>query len=117
LPPDEEEFLHAVPYLVDTSSYALRREVLARWSRCWGVGRGADCIFATELVRHEVGIGTGRRTVGYRLDVTTRPSTADYFLRGNDLTRQLYGSTLPWITSRPGLSVSCPEELIVRFGT
>jgi glycosyltransferase involved in cell wall biosynthesis len=50
LPPDEQEFLLAVPYLVDTSCYALRTELVPRWSRCWEVGRGADCPFATELI-------------------------------------------------------------------
>ena len=116
LPPDEEEFLLAVPYLVDTSCYCLRREVVARWSRCWEVGRGADCVFATELIRHEVGVGTGQRTVGYRLDVKAHPTTAEYFLKGNDLARQHYGSPLPWITRQPGGTVAPPDELVTRFG-
>jgi glycosyltransferase involved in cell wall biosynthesis len=115
LPPEEAQFLLAVPYLVDTSCYALRFGTLDRWSRCWEIGRGADCVFATELIRHERGVGTGRRTVGYRLDIDTRQSTAEYFLRGNKLVRERFGDELPWTRPEQGRLVLHPEHLATRF--
>jgi hypothetical protein len=116
LPPDQEEFLGACPYLVDTSCYALRREVLVRWSRCWDLGWGADCVFATELVHREPGVGTGRRTVSYRLDTDAQRDVARYFLTGNELAGELYGSPPPWVAPPGGGPVARPEPAIVRFG-
>lgn len=114
--PGEEEFLLSCPYLIDTSCYALRREVLVRWSRCWDYGWGADCIFATDLIRHEFGVGTGQRTVAYRLDVSAFPEIAEYFVIGNELALEQYGESFPWVGTEPGCVVRAPVPRLQRFG-
>jgi hypothetical protein len=116
LPTEYQDFLRACPYLIDTSCFALRREVLVRWSRCWDIGWGADGVFSTELVRHEAGVGTGLRTVSYRVDVDKEPDVAAYFLAGNELASELYGARFPWIATEPRTFVTGPEPRIDRFG-
>lgn len=116
LPPAQEEFFCACPYLIDTSCYAVARDVLVRWSRCWDLGWGADCVFATDLIRHEQGVATGQRTVAYRLDVQAQPDVAEYFLTGNELADQEFGPTFPWVASSVEALIAPPTPRLARFG-
>lgn len=93
---NQEAFLTQFPYLIDTNCYGLRRCVLLRLAATWHAGWGADCIFATTLIRSARGVATGRRTVRYRLDSNRQPGAAEYFLEGNRLALEVYGQDLPW---------------------
>jgi glycosyltransferase involved in cell wall biosynthesis len=84
-------------YLVDTSSYAFRREFLIQVCQLWHSGWGGDRRFFN-LVREQTKHNTsGKRTLCYRLDGNEGSVTADFFKKGNEYYNNFYKGEYPWL--------------------
>jgi glycosyltransferase involved in cell wall biosynthesis len=84
-------------FLVDTSCYCIKREVIARMSGAWYGKWGADRIFLATLAKNFPLWGcTGRATLNYRLGGNPGSVTKDFFVRGNAVMRSRYPSGFPW---------------------
>ena len=71
-------------YLVDTSSYAFRREFLIQVSQLWHSGWGGDRRFFNLIREHAKHDNSRHRTLCYRLDGNPGSVTADFFKKGNE---------------------------------
>jgi hypothetical protein len=83
------------PHLIDTSCYALRTTLYVETAPLWYAGYGADCIVGTWLVQNHAVATIGRATVNYPLTSAASPPV-EWFIDGNRLMSDLYGSQLPW---------------------
>jgi glycosyltransferase involved in cell wall biosynthesis len=84
-------------HLVDTSTYCIRRSVITRLAGAWYSGWGGDRRFYSVISREAPNFGcTGLATVGYRLDGNPDSVNADFFIKGNLMTKQRYPNGYPW---------------------
>jgi glycosyltransferase involved in cell wall biosynthesis len=94
---DEAEVrMHAsYPNLVDSSCYALPRELACTVAPLWQQLH-ADSVVPSFLVPRYTGVCTGKSTVNYVLGGDSG-TPSEWFTDGNRLIRELYASTpLPW---------------------
>ncbi|HYV47670.1 MAG TPA: glycosyltransferase family A protein [Myxococcaceae bacterium] len=84
-------------YLVDTSCFAVRREVLIGISFVWHQPRGADRV-VTELLRdqHPRHGCSGRYSLNYRLGSGPDSPVAEFFLAGNAAMARRHPRGFPW---------------------
>lgn len=95
LSPDEAERHGRYPNLVDSSCYALPRELACAVAPLWQ-SLHADSVVGSHLVQHYEGACTGRVTVNYALGGGSG-TPVSWFLDGNRAVRERYGATqLPW---------------------
>jgi len=90
-------------YLVDTSSYAFRREFLIQVCNHWHSGWGGDRRFLkilTQQFKHDNYGTTGQHTLNYRLDDNINKKYGDisFFANGNEQVKQFYNGVYPWST-------------------
>jgi glycosyltransferase involved in cell wall biosynthesis len=91
-------------HLVDTSSFAFKREFLIQVCQNWHSGWGGDRRFY-DIITHKFGVQsfdtTGKHTLNYRLPDMNRAygGDLDFFARGNELVKQRNGGKYPWISS------------------
>jgi hypothetical protein len=82
---------------VDTSSYALTREVAIRIASFWHGGWGQDRIVLTALSqnfrRYDC---SGRYTTNYRLNGNPGSVTKEFFERGNAVMKERFPGGFPW---------------------
>lgn len=83
-------------FLIDTSSFAFRREFLIQCCHLWHWGWGGDRRFYN-FIRDQMHNTNGKHTLCYRLDGNPNSVTKDFFEVGNDAMRNFYGIKLPWI--------------------
>jgi len=84
-------------YLVDTSSYCIKRNIAASIASSWYGGWGQDRQVLATLKRYFPKFDTtGKHTLCYRLAGNTNSVTADFFIKGNSEMARRYGTKFPW---------------------
>lgn len=84
-------------FLIDTSSYAFRREFLIRCCHIWHHGWGGDRNFyntVRKLTKHDT---NGRYSLCYRLDGNQGSVSVNFFKEGNEETKRIYKGKYPWV--------------------
>ena len=90
-------YLGANHHLVDTSSFCIKREVIAQIGSAWHWGWGGDRRFLSAISQHFPQWGTtGRYTLNYRLDGNPNSVNKEFFDNGNRIQYERYGSEFPW---------------------
>lgn len=91
---------------IDTSCYAIRRNVAVVLGHAWYGQWGADRQFFGALKQHRPNFGcTGQYTVNYRLDGNENSVKPEFFAQGNALNQQKY-ETFPWKNEQRSLQVA-----------
>lgn len=84
---------------VDTSSFAIRRDVAVKIGHAWYGQWGADRQFFTNLKRHFSKYDcTKAHTMCYRLDGNPNSVTKEFFEEGNKVHTEKYDGVFPWKT-------------------
>lgn len=84
-------------FLIDTSSFAFRREFLIKVSQFWHHGWGGDRHFFYNVKDFAKYNTNGKHTLCYRLDGNPNSVTATFFEQGNEAMKTIYGDKFPWI--------------------
>ena len=97
---------------IDTSCFAIRRDIAVRIGHSWYGKWGADRQFFYALKQNFSNYNcTNANTVAYRLDGNSNSVTEDFFKSGNELNEQKYNGKFPWKIKQhllqvgPGISV------------
>lgn len=84
-------------YLVDTSTYCIRKEIIVQLAPAWYSGWGGDRRFYSIISKHVPQYGcTGKYSVSYRLDGNPNSVNADFFINGNAIMESKYPVGFPW---------------------
>lgn len=84
-------------FLVDTSCYCIKRDVIVRISGAWYAQWGGDRVFYANLSHHFKNYScTGNHTINYGLDGNPGSVTADFFLQGNSAMKSKFPKSFPW---------------------
>ena len=90
-------FLNDQSYLVDTSCYCIKREVIVQIGGAWYGGWGGDRQFFANVSRYFPRFDTtGLHTLCYRVDGNPGSVNKDFFVQGNEVMKQRYGERFPW---------------------
>ena len=104
-------FFNDEVFHVDTSSFAIRRDIAVRIGHAWYGQWGADRQFFGALKRHFTRYDcTNAHTMCYRLDGNEGSVTKDFFIEGNKKQEEKYKGEYPWKTTKllsigPGISL------------
>lgn len=92
-------FTHNDPqYLVDTSSFAFKREFLEKTCHLWHSGWGGDRRYFYSVLPMNPKWDTNyKHTLCYRLDGNPGSVDADFFIKGNAEQLKHYNGELPWL--------------------
>lgn len=97
---------------IDTSCFAVRRDVAVRIGHAWYGQWGADRQFFNALKHHFPNYDcTNQYTTNYRLDGNENSVTEEFFIEGNKISTEKYQGLLPWKTGQqfvkvgPGISI------------
>jgi glycosyltransferase involved in cell wall biosynthesis len=92
-------FTHHDPqYLIDTSSFAFKREFLQKTCHLWHSGWGGDRRYFYSILAGNPNWDTNyKHTLCYRLDGNPSSVNADFFVRGNAEQLKHYNGELPWL--------------------
>ena len=97
---------------IDTSSFAIRRDVAVRIGHSWYGQWGADRQFFGALKQYFPKYDcTNAHTLCYRLDGNPNSVTKEFFDNGNEINQQKYNGEFPWKSKQrsslvvPGTSV------------
>jgi hypothetical protein len=92
---------------IDTSCFAIRRDVAVRIGHAWYGQWGADRQFFTNLKHHYTKFAcTGNYTLNYRLDGNENSVSPDFFKEGNELNFNKYNGIFPWKNEQRSLQVA-----------
>lgn len=84
-------------YHIDTSSFAVRKDVAIQMGPAWYAQWGADRQFFGAMKQYHPNFGcTGEHTLCYRLDGNEKSVTEEFFVKGNAETKKKYGDNYPW---------------------
>ena len=82
---------------IDTSSFAIKRDVAARIGHAWYGQWGADRQFFATLKQHFPRFEcSNTHSLCYRLDGNDNSVKSDFFLGGNEKMETKYGKDFPW---------------------
>jgi glycosyltransferase involved in cell wall biosynthesis len=82
---------------IDTSSFAVRRDVAINVGHAWYGQWGADRQFFAALRRHYPNFAcSSQYTLCYRLSGNPRSPSKEFFQQGNHVNRQKYAGRFPW---------------------
>lgn len=82
---------------IDTSSFAIRRDVAVCVGHSWYGQWGADRQFFHTLKKHFTKFDCNRKhTLNYRLDGNENSVKEEFFIEGNKVTNQKYPNGYPW---------------------
>jgi glycosyltransferase involved in cell wall biosynthesis len=96
---------------IDTSSFAIRRDIAVRIGHAWYGQWGADRQFFHNLKHHYPNFAcTNAHTMRYRLDGNPNSVNKDFFEEGNRIQHEKYNGQFPWKSSS-GMSISEPVTL------
>lgn len=108
-------FFNNETFHIDTSSFAVRRDVAVRIGHAWYGQWGADRQFFGALKHHFPKFAcTNEYSMCYRLDGNPNSVTADFFKQGNDASLKKYpDGQFPWLKDEkmerdiigPGISI------------
>ena len=88
---------------IDTSSFAVRRDVAVRIGHAWYGQWGADRQFFNAIKQHFPKFDcTRKHSMCYRLDGNENSVTKEFFLDGNKKNHEKYNSQLPWLQEPKG---------------
>lgn len=97
---------------IDTSSFAVKKDVAVRIGHAWYGQWGADRQFFHNLKNNFPNFScTNVHTMCYRLDGNPNSVTKEFFDKGNEINNQKYNGNFPWKSERqllqvaPGISV------------
>lgn len=92
-------FSHDNPqYLIDTSSFAFKRQFLIKTCQHWHHGWGGDRnYFYNALKYNPIWDSSYKHTLCYRTDSNPNSPDADFFIKGNKAQLEHYKGQLPWI--------------------
>jgi len=98
---------------IDTSSFAVKRDVAVRIGHAWYGQWGADRQFFYNLARHYPKFDcSNSHTLCYRLDGNPNSVKPEFFEEGNRINSQKYNGNFPWKNEKrlssqvgPGISV------------
>jgi glycosyltransferase involved in cell wall biosynthesis len=97
---------------IDTSCFAVRRDVAVRIGHAWYGQWGADRQFFGALKNHFPKYScTNQYTTNYRLDGNENSVNEDFFIEGNKINSEKYQGNFPWksgqefISVGPGISI------------
>jgi glycosyltransferase involved in cell wall biosynthesis len=92
-------FSHDNPqYLIDTSSFAFKREFLIKTCQHWHHGWGGDRNYFYNALRYNPKWDTNyKHTLCYRTDSNPNSPDANFFMNGNQKQLEHYKGKLPWI--------------------
>ena len=97
---------------IDTSCFAVRRDVAVRIGHAWYGQWGADRQFFSALQKHfNKHSCTKKYTTNYRLAGNENSVNEDFFIEGNGVNFAKYNGILPWKTDKqyvkvgPGISI------------
>ena len=84
-------------YHIDTSSFAVRRDVAVNIGHAWYGQWGADRQFFSNLKKFFPNFEcTGNHSLCYRLDGNANSVTSEFFEEGNKYTKEKYQGNYPW---------------------
>jgi len=91
---------------IDTSSFAIKRDVAVRIGHAWYGQWGADRQFYTAIKKHFNNYEcTNEHTLCYRLDGNPNSVTKEFFEDGNKIQNEKYEGKFPWKIKQPSLQV------------
>jgi glycosyltransferase involved in cell wall biosynthesis len=98
---------------IDTSSFAIRREVAVGIGQAWYAQWGADRQFFGALKQHFPNYScSANHSLNYRLDGNPNSVNWEFFEKGNEVNKQKYQGNYPWkqkvnnlMTVGPGISI------------
>lgn len=100
---------------IDTSCFAIKRDIAVRIGHAWYGQWGADRQFYKALSTHFPNyVCTNQHTVCYRLDGNPNSVTADFFESGNAINKTNYNGSLPWKTNNIQYWSQVPQAISVR---
>ena len=86
---------------IDTSSFAVRRDVAVRIGHAWYGQQGADRQFFGAIKQHFPKYDcTRKHSLNYRLDGNSGSVTIQFFDQGNEVNKQKYQGKFPWLEER-----------------
>jgi hypothetical protein len=92
---------------IDTSSFAIKRDVAVRIGHAWYGQWGADRQFFYNLKQSFPNFTcTNNHTLCYRLDGNPNSVTQEFFEKGNEIQKQNYDEEFPWKIKRHSLQVA-----------
>jgi glycosyltransferase involved in cell wall biosynthesis len=92
---------------IDTSSFAIRRDVAVRVGHSWYGQWGADRQFFGALKKYFPKYDcTNAHTLCYRLDGNPNSVTKEFFENGNTINQQKYNGEFPWKSKQHSLQVA-----------
>jgi glycosyltransferase involved in cell wall biosynthesis len=84
-------------HLIDTSSFAFKREQLINYGHLWHSGWGGDRRFLSFMHQMNIPYGcSGQYTLNYRLDGNPNSVKPDFFTYCNSIMRNKYPNGFPW---------------------
>ena len=100
---------------IDTSCFAIRRDVAVRIGHAWYGQWGADRQFFGAMKKHYPKLDcTNTYTVNYRLDGNENSVTKEFFEQGNKETRAKYGDKYPWLDKKELVQVAPGVSIIMK---
>ena len=100
---------------IDTSCFAVRRDVAVHIGHSWYGQWGADRQFFGAIKKHYPKFDcTNTYTVNYRLDGNENSVTKDFFEQGNKETRAKYGDKYPWLDKKELVQVAPGVSIIMK---
>jgi glycosyltransferase involved in cell wall biosynthesis len=100
---------------IDTSSFAVKRDVAVRIGQSWYGQWGADRQFFHNIRHHFPKYDcTGSHTMCYRLDGNENSVNKEFFEEGNEIQRQKYNGNFPWNSVKKHVQIV--EPIIIGPG-
>ena len=100
---------------IDTSCFAVRRDVAVHIGHSWYGQWGADRQFFGAIKKHYPKFDcTNTYTVNYRLDGNENSVTKDFFEQGNKETHAKYGDKYPWLDKKELVQVAPGVSIIMK---
>ena len=92
---------------IDTSSFAIRRDIAVRVGHAWYGQWGADRQFFSALSQNFPKYAcTNTHTLCYRLDGNPGSVTKEFFEQGNEINNKNYSGEFPWKSSPKFITIS-----------
>lgn len=83
---------------IDTSCFAVRRDIAVSVGHAWYGQWGADRQFFHTLKKHYPNfVCTNQHTINYRLGGNEGSVKKDFFLKGNEVMKNVYKGDFPWL--------------------
>lgn len=102
---------------IDTSSFAVKRDVAIRIGHAWYGQWGADRQFFHNLKNHFPNFSCSNfHTMCYRLDGNPNSVNKEFFEEGNGIQSMKYNGEFPWNSVKKNLTTAIQEPIIIGPG-